>query len=297
MGRRRNFILVSVLLFPWLTRDVVLSAPLYTVTDLGPATYPNPSFDGSSDIPVTIDNNGQVNYRTNGWTGFSATAGGFTTYTNTYNPWPYHPGVPVFGAYLQRGSDPRILVLPTGYAESFASGLNSAGLLVGQNDPSGGGMFIYSYATRDYLNLRTLNLGPGTYYGINDQNQLVGLADANQSQVTDWWGNWRFINSHAWLTSLNPGTLGWGGVDLNQLIPGNSGWTLTSATGINNLGQIVGYGVDPQGDYHAYELTPVANEVPEPSMLALLCLAGAGIAARRLGRTYRARRTRQDILS
>jgi hypothetical protein len=52
-------------------------------------------------------------------------------------------------------------------------------------------------------------------------------------------GKWGQID-HAFLGSLTPGAPGFGGVDPNTLIPANSGWTLTSATGINNAGQIVG---------------------------------------------------------
>ena len=60
------------------------------------------------------------------------------------------------------------------------------------------------------------------------------------------------------------------------------------ATGINNAGQIVGYGRDRDGGVHALLLTPVP--VPEPGPLAVLGLAGAALGARRLYR--RARRGR-----
>jgi hypothetical protein len=43
--------------------------------------------------------------------------------------------------------------------------------------------------------------------------------------------------------------------DLNGLIPANSGWELTQATGINDAGQITGYGTF-QGETHAFLLTP-----------------------------------------
>ena len=55
--------------------------------------------------------------------------------------------------------------------------------------------------------------------------------------------------------------------DLNDLIPA-SGWTLEMATAINDVGQIVGYGVSPSGQMNAFSflLTPA----PEPSTLVLL---------------------------
>jgi probable HAF family extracellular repeat protein len=43
--------------------------------------------------------------------------------------------------------------------------------------------------------------------------------------------------------------------DLNDLIPSNSGWVLTSATAINDQGSIVGNGTI-NGNAHAFLLTP-----------------------------------------
>jgi probable HAF family extracellular repeat protein len=43
--------------------------------------------------------------------------------------------------------------------------------------------------------------------------------------------------------------------DLNTLIPGDSGWVLQEATGINDNGQIVGVGV-VQGRTRAFRLDP-----------------------------------------
>jgi probable HAF family extracellular repeat protein len=42
---------------------------------------------------------------------------------------------------------------------------------------------------------------------------------------------------------------------LNALIPPKSGWVLTSVTGINNRGQIVGQGLR-NGETHGFMLTP-----------------------------------------
>ena len=44
-------------------------------------------------------------------------------------------------------------------------------------------------------------------------------------------------------------------LDLNNLIPANSGWLLQQATAINDQGQIVGYGT-LNGQSEAFLLTP-----------------------------------------
>ena len=59
-------------------------------------------------------------------------------------------------------------------------------------------------------------------------------------------------------------------LDLNDLIPAGSGFTLVDATGINNVGQIASFGDTSDGTEHAFLLTPV----PEPSSLVLAVLGG-----------------------
>jgi hypothetical protein len=45
--------------------------------------------------------------------------------------------------------------------------------------------------------------------------------------------------------------------DLNNLLASHSGWVLASANGINDYGQIVGYGFGPlPNGPHAFLLTP-----------------------------------------
>ena len=97
---------------------------------------------------------------------------------------------------------------------------------------------------------------------------------------------------------------GEGMLDLNRLIAGGlpEGWTLVSAMGINNKGQIVGMaGVSPAigggswvGSYErAFLLTPV----PEPA-LAVAPFAALVLAGRRIGRRARAPRSAaEDIQS
>jgi probable HAF family extracellular repeat protein len=77
--------------------------------------------------------------------------------------------------------------------------------------------------------------------------------------------------------------------DISSLLPVGSGWTISSISGINNLGQIVGQGYDSaDGTEHAILLSP---EVPEPSSIALpMMLTGLAVARRyyrRLRSAYR----------
>ncbi|MCW3052237.1 MAG: hypothetical protein JWN14_1407, partial [Chthonomonadales bacterium] len=56
-------------------------------------------------------------------------------------------------------------------------------------------------------------------------------------------------------------------VDLNSLLPADSGWVLTNANGINDRGQIVGSGIY-QGKQRAYLLSPLG---PHPPPCGLMC--------------------------
>jgi probable HAF family extracellular repeat protein len=101
-----------------------------------------------------------------------------------------------------------------------------------------------------------------------------GLADIVTTNCPDGWlplGGAAAINNNYQIVGytgcINPQTLqtmimpavwdsvqGW--QDLNTLIPPDSGWNLYETTGINDRGQIVGYGRNPDGQTHAYLLTP-----------------------------------------
>ncbi|HEY9727697.1 MAG TPA: hypothetical protein V6D50_14705, partial [Chroococcales cyanobacterium] len=71
--------------------------------------------------------------------------------------------------------------------------------------------------------------------------------------------------------------------DLNSLISPDSGWLLSGAQGINNVGQIVGDGYI-NNEFHAFLLTPVSETVPipEPSPSWGLFAFGALSAGSRL---------------
>jgi probable HAF family extracellular repeat protein len=75
-------------------------------------------------------------------------------------------------------------------------------------------------------------------------------------------------------------------VDINALLPENSGWTLGGAYGINNSGQIVGYG-DHNESVRAFLMTPEPSTVPAPGALVLGLLGLGGIGAARRARSAR----------
>jgi len=108
--------------------------------------------------------------------------------------------------------------------------------------------------------LGTLGGWESLAYGINDRGQVVGYA------YTDASGGHAVYNAFLYSGS---GPM----LDLNNLIDPASGWTLTGATGINDSGQIVGYGTH-SGQEHTFLMTPI----PEPSTFALLASAASLLA-------------------
>jgi probable HAF family extracellular repeat protein len=124
-----------------------------------------------------------------------------------------------------------------GGMNSETQGIDADGQVVGFADTVDA-THAFLYSDGDLVDLGTL---PGYLSsmarGINSFGQIVGTAGVGSI-------------AHAFLD--RDGVL----VDLNDLLPEDSGWTLTDATGINDAGQIVGQGTNPDGQSHAYLLTP-----------------------------------------
>lgn len=186
------------------------------------------------------------------------------------------------------------LALATGpISRTFSTGLNDAGQIAGYTYPGdaargfsytpGEGMDVFGavgdgvwYGTRRIINNvgqvavvdkihgadgSVIAMGSIDGYtpfakGINDRGEVVG------GKIKGNYSDEAFYFSEA--TGL---------LDLQDLIPTDSGWLLMNATAINNVGQIVGSGM-LNGEQHAFVLTPYETApVPDLPSTAVLLLA------------------------
>jgi probable HAF family extracellular repeat protein len=139
-----------------------------------------------------------------------------------------------------------------GGVNSSAYGINNSGQVVGETDtapilqlrsrftdvsPFGTHAFLWT----DGIGMRDLgDLGGGTSraMAINNNGLVVGSS--------------RLINGavHAFSWTHTKGM-----IDLNSLLPLFSGWVLIEASGVNDRGQITGYGL-LNGEERAFRLDP-----------------------------------------
>ena len=157
-------------------------------------------------------------------------------------------------------------VLP-GYEGSGAAALNDAGDVVG----SSSNVIPSVLRATLWTGGRIVDLGAGT------GSQSIAWGINNAAQVVGYFGNGSlFINHYAFIWE--------GGVmtDLNDLIPPDSGWVLHEANDIDEVGQIVGAGINPDGFGRGFMLTPCdfsdgpgedcdANGVPDECQIDCHC--------------------------
>jgi probable HAF family extracellular repeat protein len=150
-----------------------------------------------------------------------------------------------------------------GGLDSIAYAINDAGQIVGRARISDGydrAILFDPSGTGRNIDLGTLGGTRSYALSINDIGQIVGHSATASGK------------HHA--TLFDPSGLG-NNIDLNSLIAVDSGWELMTARYINNNGWIVGQGINPNGESHAFLL------VPEPTTLLLLSLGGAALIRRR----------------
>jgi probable HAF family extracellular repeat protein len=145
-----------------------------------------------------------------------------------------------------------------GGTQSSAAALNDVGTVVGTSDLGVRGFPLRAFSWTKQLRMRSLGTLPGGAWSsanaVSDFGQIVGISDALVS------------SSHTFLRVRNGGgysdashAFTWsepfGMQDLNNLIPQGTHWILVNAQGVNNFGQVVGWG-SLNGQTRAFLLTP-----------------------------------------
>ncbi|MCL2639626.1 MAG: DUF3466 family protein [Phycisphaerales bacterium] len=194
----------------------------------------------------------------------------------------------VFSHAFLYSNDTMIDLGTLGGAGSRAFAINDAGQVTGNASSADDTNHAFLYTNGEMIGLGEMtglgegielsNLGFDYSNGlaINNLGQVVGYAYVTSpfwidGQLSD--EHPLFLYEHAFL--YTDGQM----IDLNSLIDPDSGWILAKATGINDLGQIVGNGWF-NGQYHAFLLTPISS-VPEPATLPVLALATFALIRRR----------------
>ncbi len=128
--------------------------------------------------------------------------------------------------------------------DSYGYGVSENGNVTGIASDSMGNNHAFLYTQGHMIDLGTLGGDYSTGYGVNDRGQVVGTSAAPVSG---------FESAFLW----QDGKL----INLNKVLPPNSGWTLTEAMGITDSGYITGYGTHT-GHRHAYLLQLPAGFAP-----------------------------------
>ena len=171
--------------------------------------------------------------------------------------------------HAYRYSNGSMLDLGTlGGANSQGNDINGAGDVTGYANLAGVftvHAFVYSNGVMH--DLGSLGDGSSIGSGINNLGQVAGWAIVDVALKT----------THGFL--YTPGV---GMVDLNTLLPAGSGWELSSASDVNDLGQIAGTGLF-NGQPRAFLMTPVPESDVWVMMVAGIAVVSA-VGRRRGGR-------------
>jgi len=132
-----------------------------------------------------------------------------------------------------------------GWELQEARGINDAGQIVGSGMIHGQ-EHGFLYGSGGLSDLGVLPGGTNSYaLGLNNSNQVVGASTTSNGVL------------RAFLWQIRTLT------DLNSLLPAGSGWELREARGINDSGQIVGWGVS-NGREQAFLLSPPVSGPGHP---------------------------------
>ena len=178
------------------------------------------------------------------------TLGGTTSVSHSINSsgqavgWSFIAGDAAMHAFVYSGGVMKDLGTLVGGTNSAAAAINDNGDVVGWSDQAGSagnpGKVSFLYTGGMMKRLGHLG-GESAGLGVNNYRQVVGRSFTVANAAV-----------HAFLCTGSGGFK-----DLNHYLPGGSGWSLIEAHGINDNGQIVGYGVH-NGEPRAFRMTPVS---------------------------------------
>jgi probable HAF family extracellular repeat protein len=196
------------------------------------------------------------------------------------------------GFVWQKATGMQLIPSFNGTGATGANGINNSGQIVGWSATATGATHAFLLSGGSMTDLGTFGGSTSIAQKINDSGEIVGYAGITSISASQPYHAFRWTAS----TGLQDlGTLGGSrsiAFDINgsgtivgnsEIAPGvlhafiydpllgmqdlNSlsvtpGWTLQEARALNDKGQIVGFGINPSGETHAFLLVPQADEIP-----------------------------------
>lgn len=234
------------------------------MTDLGPSTHRAFGINASGQLAGTLQNNHAFFYN-----GAITDLGGFGSY-------PYTEGFAInksgdivgiagssLGYHLFRysgGVMQDLSIQAVDYCSGYMSGglvINDSGQIAGCwliGSPQTGYTHAFRYSAGVLTDFGTLGGTNSDARGLNNFGQMVGVSDMATPNVT-----------HGFVYTYSGGAV----YDVNTLLDSSStGWTVRYATNINDVGQIVGYGVNTNGVWGGLLMSPVVAANCQPAVYA-----------------------------